>query len=114
MATCQSIYVDAQQRIVAARIESLHLNPLGIAHGGFLATLADTAFGFVLRAAGERDYPPVTASLTMDYLAPARNGAWVEARVDIHKVGRRLINASCMLNCGDELIARASGVFVPV
>lgn len=114
VATCQSIYVDAQLRIVAARVESIHLNPLGIAHGGFLATLADTAFGFVLRAAGEREYPPVTASLTMDYLAPARHGAWVEAHVDIHKEGRRLINASCMLSCGKELVARASGVFVPV
>lgn len=99
---------------MAARIEPLHLNPLGIAHGGFLATLADTAFGFVLRAESEREYPPVTASLTMDFLAPARHGAWIEAHVSIHKIGRRLINASCLLSCEDELVARASGVFVPV
>lgn len=113
-ATCQSIYFNEQRRIVAARIESIHLNPLGIAHGGFLATLADSAFGKVLRLACEFELPPVTASLSMDYLAPAVAGAWVEAHVDIHKVGRRLINASCLLTCGERLIVRASGVFMPV
>lgn len=113
-ATCQTLYFNEQRRIVAARIESIHLNPRGTAHGGFLATLADSAFGNVLRVACGYELPPITASLSMDYLSPANDGAWIEAHVDIHKVGRRLINASCLLRCGEQIIVRSSGVFIPV
>ncbi|MND67931.1 Thioesterase superfamily protein [compost metagenome] len=97
---------------MAARIRPEHLNPLGIAHGGFLATLADTAFGRVLRAAAATELPPATVNLNMDYLGTAPLGAWVEARVQVHKLGRTLYHASLDLLDGERLVARGKATFI--
>ncbi|MGT2494740.1 PaaI family thioesterase [Cupriavidus basilensis] len=55
------LYVDSGQRAVGVRIGKHHLNPLGIPHGGMLATLADTAIGMMMLMEGERMPPAVTA-----------------------------------------------------
>jgi hypothetical protein len=41
----------------------------------------------------------------------AKVGAWVEAHVDVHKVGGRLAFANCYLICNGERIVHASAVF---
>ncbi len=111
--TCCTFYVNRERLVVAARIISAHLNPLRIAHGGLLATLADTALGTVIKMKMGTPYPPITASLVTDYMSPAREGDWVEARVEIDKQGSRIVNATCTLWVGARLITRATGVFLP-
>src|SRR6059058_1144081 len=67
--SCESVYVDYTRKILGARILPQHLNPLGIAHGGLLATLADTAFGTVIKLSSGSELPPATINLSLDYLS---------------------------------------------
>lgn len=109
---CQGIYLNSERRVVAARVLPGHLNVLKIAHGGFLATLADTAFGALLRLAGDFEQAPVTVELSIDYISPAQPGAWIEAHLEVHKLGRSLCRASLSLMVGTQLVARAKGTFI--
>ncbi|WP_085726537.1 PaaI family thioesterase [Pseudomonas sp. R37(2017)] len=109
---CESVYVDYTRLVLGARILPQHLNPLGIAHGGMLATLADTSFGTVIRLMSESQLPPATINLNLDYISPAHEGSWIEAHVQIHKLGRRLSNASCSLMDGERLVARGTATFI--
>jgi len=104
-------HVHDQQDVVAVRVAAEHLNSIGIAHGGFLATVADSAFGIVIKRRGALASPPPTVTLSIDYIGPARAGDWLEAHVEVHRTGRSVANASCMLKAGGRLVARVSGVF---
>jgi uncharacterized protein (TIGR00369 family) len=98
--------------VLAMRVTPDHLNSIRIAHGGLLATLADTALGVVLKRQLELPSPPATVSLTLDYLGGVREGDWAEAEVEVHKVGRRITNASCIVRVDGRAVVRASGVFM--
>jgi uncharacterized protein (TIGR00369 family) len=97
--------------VVALRVEQKHLNTGGIAHGGLLVTLADSALGIALSTSQPSSQPLVTVSLSTDFADAARLGDWVEAHVDIQKVGKRLAFANCYLLVGERRVLRASGVF---
>lgn len=97
---------------VGLHIASTHLNLHGVAHGGFVATVVDSAFGVnVAKASGGS---VVTANLSIDYLASAKPGDFVEARVQIQRQGRRMVFAECRLTSGTTLLARATSILVPV
>lgn len=100
--------------IIALRIAEQHLNRSGIAHGGMLVTLADHALSVCLARSRKPWLRTVTASLATDFVDAARLGDWVEAHVDIQKVGRRLAYANCYLKVGKRRILRASGVFAVI
>lgn len=101
-------------RIIALRIGEHHLNRRGIAHGGMLATLADSALSVNISLSRKPRLPTVTVSLSTDFVASARAGDWVEAHVDIQKIGARLAYANCYLQVGSKRILRASGVFAVI
>lgn len=114
---CGPMYVrqrDDGPPILALRIAPKHLNLHGIAHGGLLAMLADTALGYVLNRARGPVPSLVTVSLTTDFAEAARLGDWVEAHVDIQRVGARMAFANVYLHVGERRILRASGVFAAV
>ncbi len=67
--------------VIAMRIERRHLNTRGVAHGGMLVTLADSALGIVLAMSQPEPMPMVTVNLTADFADAARAGDWVEVRV---------------------------------
>jgi uncharacterized protein (TIGR00369 family) len=102
----------ASGAVLAIRVEERHLNSRGIAHGGFLLTLADTALGMVVANAHEPRTPATTVNLTADFIDVAKEGDWIEARPDLQKLGRRLAFATCHLWIDERLILRASGVFL--
>src|SRR3954462_14968302 len=84
--------------VIGLRIEEKHANARGFAHGGLLMTLADIALGY--NAAQTQD-PPIsllTTNLTADFASSAKIGDWVEARVDIQKVGQRVAFANAYLS----------------
>lgn len=93
-------------------ITEKHLNALGIVHGGMLTSLADTALGMAIYEAHTSSGPMVTASLSMEFIESAKLGDWVESRVDIERIGKRLSYANCFLHAAGKRILRASGVFV--
>ena len=97
--------------VIGLRIGERHLNTRGVAHGGMLVTLADSALGIVIAMLRTPPHPMVTVNLTADFADVAREGDWVEARVDLQKMGKRLAFATCHLWVGDRRILRASGIF---
>jgi len=96
---------------IGMRIEARHVNMRGIAHGGMLASLADSALGLGLALFCDGRHSFVTASLSTDFLDAARPGDWVEAHIDVQRIGNRMAFASCLLDAGGRRILRASGVF---
>ena len=87
---------------------------LGIAHGGMLASLADRALGIGLTLYCEGRHSFVTVNLGTDFVDAARPGDWVEAHVDVQKLGGRIAFANCFLQVGPKRILRASGVFAVI
>lgn len=102
------------RHVIGIRIEHKHTNVKGIAHGGMLVTLADTALGIALSLETNGTRPMVTANLSTDFLDAAHPGDWVEAHVDIQRIGARLAFASCHLMVDGKRILRASGVFAGI
>lgn len=97
--------------VIGLRIAPKHANARGLAHGGLLLTLADIALGY---STAHSETPPLsltTAHLATDFAGGAKIGDWVEARVDIQRIGSRLVFANSYLSVGSERIVRASGVF---
>jgi uncharacterized protein (TIGR00369 family) len=88
-----------------------HCNSRGTVHGGVLATLADIGMGYLMVFGSEPPRRMTTASITIDYTGSAKAGDWIEVRLDTPRIGRRLAFANVRLMCGEEQIARASGVF---
>jgi uncharacterized protein (TIGR00369 family) len=97
--------------VVGLRILEKHANNRGGAHGGLLLTLIDIALGY--RTAYSQDPPAAltTANITADFAGAAKVGDWIEAHVDVHKVGSRLAFANTYLVVNGERIVRASAVF---
>ncbi|TXL70783.1 PaaI family thioesterase [Vineibacter terrae] len=96
---------------VGMMLERRHGNPLGIAHGGCLMTLADMVMGFgcgfATRTAGV--HPTIT--LNSDFVRGARVGNWVEGKAVITRRTPNFIFARCDLVCAGEVVLSASGVF---
>lgn len=105
---------DGSGVVIGLRIEEKHLNTRGVAHGGMLVTLADSALGIVIAMSRTPPQPMVTVNLSADFADVARSGDWVEARVEVQKMGRRLAFASCHLWVGERRILRSSGIFAHV
>ena len=97
--------------VVGLRIRPHPANGRGNAHGGLLMTLCEIALGY--RTTSSQHPRPVltTASITTDFAGVARVGDWVEAHVDVHKVGSRLAFANCYIVRDGERIVHGSGVF---
>lgn len=108
---CGGFHLHNELPILGVQIVAEHLNSVRIAHGGFLATVADTAFGLVMRRQVGSTVPPITVSLSVDYLSGVVEGDWLEAHVEVLKVGSSLVNANCLLKVGERVVLRASGVF---
>jgi uncharacterized protein (TIGR00369 family) len=103
---------EGRALVIGVRIAEKHCNARGTAHGGLLMTLADIALGYNLAYAEEPPAALTTANLSADFAGSAKLGDWLEARVDIQKLGGRLAFANAYLTVGDERIVRASAVFV--
>lgn len=99
------------QIVLAIRVDDRHTNIRHIAHGGFLVTMVDTALGIVVSSSREPAQPIVTVSLTTNFITSAEPGDWVEAHVDIDRMGGRLAYASCTLRTGERTIMTGTGVF---
>lgn len=101
---------DDGKLVFGVRVGPQHTNVKGLAHGGMLVTFADSALGISLTIAND-EKPMVTVNLSTDFVESANPGDWVEAHVDIQRLGSRLAFANCYLMVGERRILRASGVF---
>jgi uncharacterized protein (TIGR00369 family) len=95
------------------RVEARHTNPLGICHGGMMATFCDMLLPIAAHRQSEalanRFLP--TISLQIDYLAAVSLGAWVEGEAEVLRVTRSLVFAQGRVSADDAPVARVSGIF---
>ena len=105
------LHLHDESGALGARVEERHLNRAGTAMGGFLATLVDAALGRSVRDVAEGDAQVATVSLTTDYLRAAPEGAWLEARTEVERLGGRLAFADCSVTADGEEVVRARAVF---
>ena len=102
-----------QNRVhIGFRVETRHANPVGMCHGGMLATLADMMAAICVPYQTDlpRHFFP-TVSLQLDFLAAARIGAWVQLQTDILKTTRNLVFVQGLIMADDVLALRASAIY---
>lgn len=90
-----------------------HLNPAGTVHGGFLATLADTAMGAAVRSLLSEGEVPATSQLTIAYLRPGRVGV-LEATARTRKQGEHLLVCEAEIEQDGKALAHAVATFALV
>jgi uncharacterized protein (TIGR00369 family) len=100
--------------VLGVFVDDRAVNARGTVHGGFLCALADVALGYVLATSQDPPLRITTVSLSVDFAGSAKVGDWIEARVDIQRVGGQVAYANAYLYVNDKRIVRASGVFVRV
>ena len=93
---------------VEAPLNENSMNPNGIAHGGFIYSLADNAMGVAAVTNGRN---VCTVNCQIDYLRPG-TGTKLTAEAESVKVGKTLAVFRCNIyNDADKLIASASGTY---
>jgi acyl-coenzyme A thioesterase 13 len=74
-------------------------------------TLADIAVGYTASASSDPPLALTTVNIAADFAGHAQVGDWLEAQVDIQRIGRRLEFANAYLMVRVERIARISAIF---
>jgi uncharacterized protein (TIGR00369 family) len=105
------VYFHKPTRRMGFFVAARHLNPIDTCHGGALATFADMQIAAVREAPGVGSKHLPTVSLSVDYVAPAQVGAWVEAVVTLTKVTRTLIFTQALLTVEGEVVARSTAIY---
>ena len=101
--------LEGAELTLGFRVLAHHVNPLGICHGGMLATFAD-----ILLACGAMYRPEAwgrilpTIGLQLDYLAPAPRGAWVEGQAELLRATRSMVFSQCVVRADGTPALRAS------
>ena len=102
---------EAPDLVVGLLAEAKHCNARGTVHGGILATLADITLGYAMAFSTRPPTSLSTANLSLDFAGTAKAGDWIEAHVDVQKMGSRLSFANCYIHAAGQRIVRASAVF---
>ncbi|MFN4038320.1 MAG: PaaI family thioesterase [Erythrobacter sp.] len=98
-------------RVMGLLVMPHHINYQDAAHGGVISTFADVALSHAIYDAERPRLAPSTVTLTVNYLAGAKLGDWLEARVRIDRLGGRMGYSSGAIWRGTEQLATMSGVF---
>ena len=86
------------------------LNTGGIAHGGFIATIADTGMGNAAHiAAGNKRC--VTINLDMKFISAGMLGDKLIGKVKILKKTKTLVFISCEISNSSDIVASANGTW---
>jgi uncharacterized protein (TIGR00369 family) len=95
------------------RVEPRHCNPMGICHGGMMATFCDMLLPIsahvLSKEVADRFLP--TINLQIDYLAASPLGAWVEGEAQLLRATRSLVFMQGLVQADGVAVARVSGIF---
>ncbi len=109
------LYVKTLQRgvLIGFRVEARHCNPMGICHGGMIATFCDMFLPISAHHLSDdlqQRFLP-TINLQIDYLAPSPKGAWVQGEGQLLRSTRSLVFMQGVVTADGQPVARASGIF---
>ncbi|HZV82376.1 MAG TPA: PaaI family thioesterase [Geobacteraceae bacterium] len=93
-------------------VTDIHANYLGGAHGGLIATLADTV-SFFPRPLLPSGLICATTNLNVTYVRPAALGETLTARSELLHLGRRTASVTCRIVNGEgKLVAHSSATLM--
>jgi uncharacterized protein (TIGR00369 family) len=95
------------------RVERRHCNPMGICHGGMMATFCDMLLpisAHVLSSDVANRFLP-TINLQIDYLAASPLGSWVQGEAQLLRATRSLVFMQGLVHADGVAVARVSGIF---
>ena len=104
---------DGAQLRLGLRVERRHCNPMGILHGGMMASFCDMLLPLAVLGQGGVVPPRFlpTISLQVDYLAPSPLGCWIEGTGELLRATRSMVFAQGLVTADGQPCARVSGVF---
>jgi len=88
-----------------------HTNGRGFVHGGLISALADNAMGLSCAARLGDLQSLVTVNLSLDFLASARTGQWLEFDTVFVKPGGTLCFTQAFVTADGQPCAKANAVF---
>ncbi len=92
------------------KVEEKFLNTGKIAHGGFIATIADTGMGNAAHmAAGNKR--SVTINLDIKFISAGKPNDKLTGKVKILKKTNTLVFINCEITNSKDIVATASGVW---
>ena len=102
--------IDETNFEFSIKILESFLNTGGIAHGGFIATIADTGMGNAAHiVAGNKRC--VTINLDMKFISAGQLGDKLKGNVKILKKTKTLVFISCEISNDKEIVVSASGTW---
>lgn len=107
---CEVARTESSKAAISLDILPMHLNLLGIVHGGVLMSLMDNAMGLVvmLNTANERT---VTANMNTHFLASGQDGQLLCEAELIHRTARTMTLLSQVKDEEGRLLAWGSGTY---
>ncbi len=109
----QPLYVcrQGEQARVGLRVQVEHGNSIGICHGGVLLSLADIAAAAAVNAARGIVAGAPTVNLSLDFIAAAKVGEWIESESQNVSLKRRFGFGSGVIRGPRGLVARYNATF---
>jgi len=102
--------IDETNYEFSIKVEEKFLNTGKIAHGGFIATIADTGMGNAAHmAAGNKR--SVTINLDIKFISAGKPNDKLVGKVKILKKTNTLVFISCEITNSKDVVATASGVW---
>ena len=98
--------------LMGFRVEARHTNPLGICHGGMMASFADMLIPCASMYQSDmlRRFLP-TISLNVDYVGAAPLGAWVQGEAQVLRTTRNMLFGQGLVTADGAVALRVSGIF---
>ena len=96
--------VEPGHAVLSMKLRDDLMRNNGIAHGGAIATLIDSAMAIAIMALLEENERTVTVDLTIHYLRPVSEGT-ARASARVVRAGRRVITVSAELFGDDGKLA---------
>ena len=91
-------------------VKEIHLNTGKIAHGGFLASIADTGMGTAAhRVAGDKRC--VTINLDIKFISAGKLNEKLVGKVKVLKRTKTLVFINCEIFGTEKIVATASGTW---
>lgn len=108
------LHWDGNEAVVHQTPPSISQGAPGVAHGGYLAAIADQVMAFV--AAEQSGIGVATQQMTLDYLAPTPISHLMTIRARVEEVGERKITVSLrsLVDASGDVTFKATGVYVKI
>lgn len=108
----QGIYLDENTYQFIVPITPFMHNPLGVVHGGVLATLIDSTMGSLINRSLPSGQFAVTTELKVNYIRPGKGETLRSQASILHRGQTLIVCQGSVYDERDRLLAHATGTFI--